>query len=134
MARKTKSANHITYDCHYHVVWCTKYRLDLLKDGADDRLKEIILDVAREKNATVEEIEVMPDHVHIVLECYPHIVGKVIRDMKGRSSRLLRQEFSHVKTRTPSLWTRSYFIATAGGAPLSVIKKYVENQKLRKDE
>lgn len=125
------TANHITYDCHYHVVWCTKYRLNLLKDGADERLKEIIYQVVQEFDSTVEEVEVMEYHVHLVLSCYPHITHKIIRTMKGRSSRILREEFSFIKSRTPSLWTRSYFISTTGGAQLSTIKQYVQNQKLR---
>lgn len=132
MGRNLQTANHITYDCHYHIVWCTKYRLELLKDGVDDRLKEIVHQVAQEFDASIEELEVMDDHIHVLMSCYPHIVHKVVRTMKGRSSRVLREEFSSVKSRTPSLWTRSYFIATTGGAQLSVIKQYVENQKLRK--
>lgn len=129
--RDLQTVNHITYDCHYHIVWCTKYRLDLLKDGADERLKEIIHQVAQEFDASVEELEVMEDHVHLLLSCYPHIAHKIVRMMKGRSSRVLREEFSFVKSRTPSLWTRSYFIATTGGAQLNTIKQYVQDQKLR---
>lgn len=129
--REVHTANHITYDCHYHVVWCTKYRLDLLKDGADERLKEIIYQVVQEFDSIVEEVEVMEYHVHLILSCYPHITHKIIRTMKGRSSRILREEFSFIKSRTPSLWTRSYFISTTGGAQLSTIKQYVQNQKLR---
>lgn len=129
--RDLQTVNHITYDCHYHIVWCTKYRLDLLKDGADERLKEIIHQVAQEFDASVEELEVMEDHVHLLLSCYPHVTHKIVRMMKGRSSRVLREEFSFVKSRTPSLWTRSYFIATTGGAQLNTIKQYVQDQKLR---
>lgn len=131
MSRSLQTANHITYDCHYHIVWCTKYRLNLLKNGADERLKEIVHQVAQEFDANIEELEVMEDHIHILLSCYPHILNKIVRTMKGRSSRMLREEFSFVKSRTPSLWTRSYFVATTGGAQLSTIKKYIENQKLR---
>ena len=132
MSRDIKTANHITYDCHYHIAWCTKYKLDLLKDGADDRLKEIIYQVAQEFDAVIEELEVMEDHVRIILSCYPHITHKIVRIMKGRSSRVLREEFSFVNSRTPSLWTRRYFIATTGGGDqLSTIKEYVQNQKLR---
>ena len=132
MGRRVKSKNHITYDCHYHVVWVTKYRLPLLVDGADEELKSIIYRVAEEHDAHIESIEVMPDHVHVVVESYPHTIRDVVRKFKGRSSRELRERFSHIKRRTPSLWTRSYFIATTGGAPLKAIKKYVESQKLRK--
>jgi len=131
MSKTVKTENHITYDCHYHVAWCTKYKLELLKDGADDRLKEIIYDVAQDFDAVVEELEITKDHVHLILSCYPHITHKIIRTMKGRSSRLLREEYSFIKTKTPSLWTRRYFIATTGDVQLSTIKQYIESQKLR---
>lgn len=130
--RSLQTANHITYDCHYHIVWCTKYRLGLLKDGSDERLKEIIYQVAQEFDASVEELEVMEDHVHVVLSCYPHIAHKIVRTIKGRSSRLLREEFSFIKSRTPSLWTMKYCILTNNGADVSsIIQQYVESQELR---
>ena len=131
MSKAVKTTNNVTYDCHYHVVWCTKYKLELLKDGADDRLKEIIYDVAQEFNATVEEIEIMDDYIHLLLSCYPHITHKIIRTIKGRSSRILKNEYPFIKSRTPSLWTRRYFIATTGDVQLSAIKKYIESQKKR---
>ena len=131
MSKTVKTTNNVTYDCHYHVAWCTKYKLELLKDGADDRLKEIIYDVAQEFDAVIEELEIMPDHVHLLLSCYPHITHKIVRTIKGRSSRLLREEYDWVKSRTPSLWTRRYFISTTGGVQLSTIKKYIKSQKKR---
>lgn len=126
-----KSNSNVTYSCHYHVVWCPKYRRKVLVDGVDDRLKQIIHDVVAEvRNAEVEALEVMPDHVHLLLDLDPQYpLHKLIKLLKGRSSRLLRQEFPHLKKRLPTLWTNAYFVATAGGAPLSVIKQYVENQK-----
>ncbi len=78
----------------------------------------------------VIEMEVMPDHVHLLLEIDPQLgAHRVIKAIKGRSSRLLRTEFSSVKSRLPSLWTNSYFIATVGGAPLEIVKQYIEQQK-----
>lgn len=126
-----KTDNHMVYNCHYRIVWCTKYRLKLLVDGADEELKRIVEEVACENSASVEEVEVMPDYIHVLLECNPHRVGKIIRTMKGRSSRVLREKYSFIKSRTPSLWTRSYFVATTGGASLDIVKKYIENQKRR---
>lgn len=132
MSRDLQIANHITYDCHYHIVWCTKYRLDLLKDGAGERLKEIIHQVAQEFDASIEDLEVMEDHVHLLLSCCPHIAHKIVRMIKGRSSRILREEFSFVKSRTPSLWTMKYCILTDNGTDVSsIIQQYVQNQKLR---
>lgn len=81
-------------------------------------------------NVDIIEMELMPDHVHLLIEVDPQFgVHKVIKNIKGRTSKILRSEFPHLKTKLPTLWTNSYFISTVGGAPLSVIKQYIENQK-----
>lgn len=130
MIQKYKSNNNITYSCKYHAVWCPKYRRKVLIQGVDIRLKAILQEVATEFNSELIEMEVMPDHVHILVEVDPQFgIAKVIRYMKGRSSRLLRQEFPWLKSRLPTLWTNSYFVSTVGGAPISIIKQYIENQK-----
>jgi putative transposase len=96
------------------------------------RLKEIIAEVVTERGAWLIELETMPDHVHLLVEVDPQFgVHRLVKAIKGRSSRLLREEFPWLKSRLPSLWTNSYFVATVGGAPLSVIKRYVETQKDR---
>ena len=84
-----------------------------------------------EKNRIeVIEMEIMPDHVHLLMDVDPQFgIHKAIKLIKGRTSRILRQEFSWLKLRLPSLWTNSYFVSTVGGAPLAVIKRYIENQK-----
>ncbi|MEG3971963.1 IS200/IS605 family transposase [Microcoleus sp. T2B6] len=130
MSVNYKSNKNVVYSCKYHIVWCPKYRRKVLIEGVDTRLKEILLEVATEFNSELIEMEVMPDHVHLLSECDPQFgIAKLIRYMKGRSSRYLRQEFPWLKSRLPTLWTNSYFIATVGGAPISVIKQYIENQK-----
>jgi putative transposase len=130
MSTKYKSNNNITYSCKYHVIWCPKYRRKVLIHDVDLRLKEIIKGVCDEFKAELIELEVMPDHVHLLVECDPQFgIAKLIRYMKGRSSRLLRQEFPWLKSRLPTLWTNSYFVSTVGGAPIAVIKKYIEDQK-----
>lgn len=99
-------------------------------NGVDTRLKELILQVADEHYAEIIELEIMPDHVHIPLEVDPQYgIHKFVKQMKGRSSRILRQEFPWLRSRLPTLWTNSYFVSTVGGAPLAVIKQYIENQK-----
>ncbi|MRR34883.1 IS200/IS605 family transposase [bacterium] len=127
---KYKSNNNVVYSCKYHVVWTPKYRRDVLVDGADARLKEIIQQVCSETGSELLEMEVMPDHVHLLVEVDPQFgVHQLVKRIKGRSSRLLRQEFRWCRTRLPTLWTNSYFVATTGGAPLEVIKQYIEQQK-----
>ena len=96
----------------------------------DKRLKEIIQQTAAEFEATIIEVEVMPDHVHLLCEVDPQFgVHRLVGYMKGRSSRQLRQAYSWLHSRLPTLWTHSYFVATVGGAPVSMIKQYIENQK-----
>jgi putative transposase len=120
----------VVYACTYHVVWCPKYRRTVLQGGIDDRLKASIREVATERQAEVIEVEVMPDHVHLLVGCDPQFgIHRLMRLIKGRSSRLLRQQFPSLRTRLPTLWTNSYFVATCGGAPLAIIKQYLEQQK-----
>lgn len=125
-----KSNNNVVYSCKYHVVWCPKYRRAVLVNGVDDRLKEIIQGVCAESDAEVLELEVMPEHVHLLVEVDPQYgIHRLVRSIKGRSSRLVRQEYPWLKSRLPTLWTNSYFVSTVGGAPLEVVKQYIENQK-----
>lgn len=125
-----KSNRNVVYSCKYHVVWCPKYRRKVLVGGVDQRLKEILRAVADERRAEIIEMEVMPDHVHLLVKVDPQFgIHRLVKQMKGRSSRILRQEFPCLRSRLPSLWTNSYFVSTVGGAPLAVIKQYIENQK-----
>ncbi|AOU98284.1 IS200/IS605 family transposase [Acidihalobacter yilgarnensis] len=125
-----KSNRNVVFSCMYHVVWCPKYRRDVLVNGADARLKWIIQQVCSETDSEILEMEVMPDHVHLLVEVDPQFgVHHLVKLIKGRSSRLLRQEFRWCRTRLPSLWTNSYFVSTVGGAPLEIVKQYIEQQK-----
>jgi putative transposase len=125
-----KSNNNVVYSCKYHVIWCPKYRRPVLVKGVDTRLKEIIQQVCTECSAELFTLEVMPDHVHLLVEIDPQYgIHRLVRQIKGRSSRLLRQEFPRLRSRLPTLWTNSYFVSTVGGAPLEVLKQYIEQQK-----
>ena len=125
-----KSNNNVVYSCKYHVVWCPKYRRPVLVEGVDERLKELIRETCSRLNTDLLEMEVMPDHVHLLIEVDPQFgIHKAVKRLKGYSSRILREEFLWLRSRIPSLWTNSYFVSTVGGAPLSVIKQYIENQK-----
>jgi putative transposase len=130
MLKGCKSNNNIVFRCKYHVIFCPKYRRSVLVDGVDTRLKEIIEELSAELRFEVDALEIMPDHVHLLIDCDPQFgIHKIVKHIKGRSSRFLRQEFPWLKSRIPTLWTNSYFVVTCGGAPLSVIKQYIENQK-----
>lgn len=125
-----KSNSNVVYSCKYHVVWCPKYRRKVLMPPIDARLKEIIQGCAEELLCEVIEMEILPDHVHLLIEVDPQFgIHRAIKTIKGRSSRFLRQEFPELKRRLPTLWTNSYFVSTVGGAPLAIVKQYIENQK-----
>ncbi len=125
-----KNNKNIVYSCKYHVVWCPKFRRPVLTEEVEPRLKTILRGVAAEKEAEILELEIMPDHVHLLVEVDPQYgIHRLVKHMKGLSSRLLRQEFPKLKSRLPTLWTNSYFVSTVGGAPLSLVKQYIENQK-----
>ncbi len=125
-----RSNNNVTYRCTYHVVWCPKYRRNVITGDVDLRLKQIINEVCDEKRATIMELETMPDNVHLLVSVDPQYgIHRLIKGIKGRSSRLLRQEFPHLKSRMPTLWTNNYFVATIGGATLAIVKQYVANQR-----
>ena len=125
-----KSNRNVTYSCKYHVVWCPKYRRKVLVGDIEARLKELIEQTAAEMNADIIQMEIMPDHVHLLIEVDPQYgINKAVRHIKGVSSHALRSEFQSLKSRLPTLWTNSYFVSTVGGTPLEAVKKYIENQK-----
>src|SRR6266702_6015143 len=105
-----KSNRNVYYSCKYHVLWCPKYRRKVLIQDIAERLKQIIFEVCQEHQAEILSIEIIPDHVHLLVECDPQFgIHRLIRLMKGRSSRFLRQEFPVLKRKLPTLWTNSYF-------------------------
>ena len=107
-----------------------KYRRPVLVDGVDERLKEILFSVASDFDASIKALEVMPDHVHLFVEIDPRVpLHQFIKSLKGRSSRILREEFPWLKSRIPSLWTRSYFCCTIGHISEDTIRRYIEEQK-----
>lgn len=125
-----RSNRNIVYQTAYHVVWCTKYRREILDDAVQLDLKSICFEVCQEKEAEIIEIECMRDHVHVLVNVDPQFgIHRLVKAMKGRSSRFLRQKYLKLRTRVPTLWTNSYFVATVGEAPIETIKEYVRNQK-----
>ena len=125
-----KSNNNVVYSCKYHVVWCPKYRRKVLVGDVETRLKELIETACSEKQVDIIEMEIMPDHVHLILEVDPQFgIHRAVKHIKGVSYFYLRSEFSRLTSKLPTLWTNSYFVSAVGGAPLEAIKEYVEDQK-----
>ena len=130
MAKKENSLAHTKWMCKYHIVFTPKYRRKVLINGVDVRLKELLTEYAANLSVEILEMEIMPDHVHILMEVDPQFgIHKAVKSLKGYTSKVLRSEDPSLKTKIPSLWTNSYFVSTVGGAPLDVIKQYIENQK-----
>ncbi len=124
-----RSTNKTVYSAKCHITWCPKYRRSVLVGAVEDRLKELVGETAGDLGARVIELEVMPDHVHLLVEIPPTILlSRFVGQVKGRTSRMLRREFPALD-RLATLWTRSWFVSTVGGAPLEVVRRYVENQK-----
>lgn len=128
--KEYKSNHNVVYSSKYHVVWCPKYRRKVLEGKVAVRLKQIIFESCDRFRAEIIALEIMPDPVHLVLEVDPQFgIHRLIKNVKGYSSHVLRKEFSALKSRLPTLWTNSYFVSTVGGAPRKAIQQYVENEK-----
>lgn len=128
--KEYKSTETLVYSCQFHVIWATKYRRKLLSEPIQVRLKELIFEKQTEWGYEIIEMEIMPDHVHLLIDTNPQIgVNNIIGKIKGYTSRILRSEFKELTTRVPTLWTRSKFISSVGSVSLEVVKKYIENQK-----
>lgn len=128
--KKYHHSEHLVFSCQYHVIFCPKYRRKILLPPYDDRLKEIFLKVAEENDFSIPEMEIMPDHVHMIVDCNPRVgICKCVRLLKGISSHQMRSEFPELKKKLPTLWTRSAFLSTVGAVSLDVVKKYIEEQK-----
>jgi putative transposase len=130
MSDKYNHKEGIVYLNQYHVIFCPKYRRKVLVDEIEQDLRQIFYDVANEKNVEIKALEIMPDHVHMFISFDPRQpLHELIKLFKGRSSRILRDKYPKLKSRLPSLWTRSYFCCTVGYISEEIVKQYIENQK-----
>ncbi len=129
-SKKYHSDGRMIYSCQYHVIFCTKYRRAVLERDIDIRLRQLILEKQEEYGYTVLDMEIMPDHAHLLLDIDPKKgVVTAVNMIKGYTSHQLRKEFPTLKSRLPTLWTHSKFISSAGSVTLEVVKKYIEGQK-----
>lgn len=125
---KNKTA---VYSCQYHIIYCPKYRRKVLTGQIAEDLKQLILDKQEDYGYTVIELEIMPDHVHLLLDIDPtrEALTVTIHKLKGYTAHELRKKHKELTTKLPCLWTRSTFISTVGTVSLETVKKYIENQK-----
>lgn len=125
-----KTSRTTVHNLGYHIIWCPKYRRDVLKDGVDVRLKELLLLKSNELGCVIDVQEIMPDHVHIFIKSNPTLSPHyIVQQLKGYTSRILRREYKQLRTRIPTLWTRSYYCESIGHISEETIKKYIEDQK-----
>jgi len=121
---------HIVFSCQYHVIWTTKYRRSVLDPIMQDELKHIIKSIQGKFKFKLIEIEVMEDHVHILISNSPKVsIYETVTKIKGFSSRKMREIFPSLTKKLPCLWTRARFISSVGSVSLETVKKYIENQK-----
>jgi putative transposase len=117
---------------NYHFIFCPRYRRKIfLIPNVEERFKHMVKFICDELEIEIIAIECDKDHTHMFLNCIPTLSpSDIMQKIKGVTSRVLREEFNELK-KMPSLWTRSYFISTAGNVSSETVKKYVENQKTR---
>ncbi|MGC8790524.1 MAG: IS200/IS605 family transposase [Desulfurella sp.] len=128
------SNRHAVFKLTYHLVVVTKYRHKVINGKINERLKTITKDIFENKwHCKLIAVETETDHIHIAFEGYPHLqLSKLVNNFKTVSSRLIRKEFSDYLKQfywKPFFWSPSYCILSTGGAPIDIIRQYIENQK-----
>jgi putative transposase len=127
-----RRGRHCVFKLHVHLVFVAKYRRRVFDAQAIDVLRGIFADVCSDVNATLVEMDGEDDHVHLLVE-YPSklAVSSLVNSLKGVSSRLLRQQRLDIRKRywKGVLWSPSYFASSCGGAPISIVRQYIEQQK-----
>lgn len=128
---KLDSNNHSVFLLHYHLVMCIKYRRKVINDSISDRLKDIFVDIAPNYGVELIEWNHDVDHVHLLFKAKPNTeISKLLNAYKSASSRRIKNEFPSIRKYLwkEYFWSKSYCLATTGGAPLEVVKQYIENQ------
>jgi putative transposase len=128
--KKYHSNPSIVYSCQYREIFCPKSRRKAFHPPLDTRLKELMLEKQEIYEYRVLSMEVMPDHVHLLLDVNPQIgIAKIVGQIKGYMAHALREEFPWLKKRLPGVWTRSKFLASVGAVTLEVVQRYSDTQK-----
>jgi putative transposase len=118
------------FSLKYHIVWCSKYRRSVLDGAVADRLKALLAEKSAELRLTIHDLEVMPDHVHMFIDCDPtRCVAEIVNRLKGYTSHVLRDEFPSLRSRLPTLWSRSYYAGSVGHVSAATVERYIAEQK-----
>ena len=132
-----QTGGHSVYDIKYHIVWVTKYRYRVLTGEVAQRTRELIRQCCMSRDITIIKGAVGKEHIHLLVSCPPTMApAKVVQYLKGRTSRLLQEEFSQLQKRYwgQHLWARGYFCATVGAVTEEMIRRYVEGQQTEGDD
>jgi putative transposase len=125
-----KTSNTAVYNVAYHIIFCPKYRRKVLVGKVETRLRELLYEKAERLGVEIETLEIMPDHIHMFVKAEPNRPPQqIVGQFKGYTSRVLRKEFASLRSRLPTLWTRSYYLETVGHISEETIRKYIEDQK-----
>jgi len=123
-------SNTTVYNLGYHLIWCPKYRRKVLVGDIEKRLRVLLVEKASKIGVSIIEMEIMPDHLHLFVKTSPTASPHwIVQQLKGYTSHILRKEFQELRTRLPSLWTRSYYVESCGHISEEAVKKYIEEQK-----
>ena len=129
MGRYAKNAGAV-FTLKYHLVWCPKYRRPVLVKPVDRRLKALLAQKTQELGIVIHTLAIMPDQVHLFVEADPtRCVAEIVNRLKGFTSHILRGEFPSLRSRLPTLWSRSYYAGSVGSVSEAVVRKYIEAQK-----
>ncbi|MFE2098615.1 IS200/IS605 family transposase [Streptomyces sp. NPDC059468] len=132
VTRKVRRFSGGVYDLGLHVVWCPKYRRPVLGGRVASRLEELIRAKADERGWEIVALKVMPDHVRLFVKHDPKSSASyVANQFKGFTSRLLREEFPHLRSKLPTLWSSSYFAASVGAVSAETVQRYIDTQQER---
>jgi len=130
VSTRWKHSNTCIYNVAYHLIWCPKYRRKVLTGNIEKELRKLLKSKAKELDAEIENMEVMPDHVHLFIKTNPTASPHwIVQQLKGYTSHQLRKKYPELKSRLPTLWTRSYYCESVGHISEDTIKKYIEDQK-----
>jgi putative transposase len=131
MSKRWTHSKKTVYNLGYPIIWCPKYRRNILVGIIEHRLRELLVEKAKQIDVNIESLEIMPDHIHLFIKTPPTASPHwVVQQLKGYTSRVLRQEQPQLR-RMPTLWTRSYYVESCGHISEDSVKKYIEEQKER---
>ena len=132
-----RKGSHTVYDINYHIVWITKYRKKVLEGAVAERVRELIRQIFKANDVEILKGHISKDHVHLFVSVPPHLsVSQLVQYLKGKSSNKLQLEFRHIQKEYwgRHVWARGYFAASSGNITDEIIKAYIENQDIEKDD